>query len=111
MTNKHHNWRSWDQPTLLSIQVLTWAFKEFGKKHAWEAFTKEEKALIMEHFNITTKSFPGFFNQLKPGKGNVDHGKFVSIVRARETAWILKEKNINLNVNEFIDYSDCWQNN
>ena len=109
--NKTLNWRAWEDPTMFSINILTWAFKEFDKKNAWEPWTKEEKELIKEQFNITQKSFPGFLNQYKPGKGRVDNGLFKAIVRAREIAWILKEKDINLNIDEFIDYTDCWKVN
>lgn len=109
-TIEKFNWRLWDDPTLTSINILTWAFKEFNKKNAWETWTKDEKKMIMEHFSMPQKSFPSYLNQLAP-KGRGDNGLFKSIVRAREVAWILKEKGINLNIGEFIDYSNCWKNN
>ena len=107
--DKTNNWRAWDQPSLLSIQVFMWAFKEFNKKNAWEKWSKEEKDLIKQHFDIKIKGFPSFLDKRTPAKGY--HGLFVAVVRARETAWILKEKNINININEFIDYTNCWKKN
>ena len=105
------NWRAWSDPTMFSINVLVWAFREFDKKNAWEPWTKEEKAAIKERFNITQKSFPGFLNTFKPNGSRTGNGLFVSIVRAREIAWILKEKNINLDIYDFIDHTDCWRIN
>ena len=105
----NYNWRIWEDPTLFSVNVFTWAFKTFDMKSPWEPFNIDQKALIKVHFNIKIKSFPRFLTQLKPlGR---DNGLFKSIVRAREVAWILKEKDINLNIDEFIDYSDCWKQN
>ena len=105
---KTYNWRAWDDPTVFSVNIFSWAFKEFNKTSAWEPWSKEEKEIIKKQFDINTKTFPGFLNQLKP-KGSGDNGLFKAIVRAREIAWILKEKNINLNIDEFVDYTDCWK--
>ena len=108
LPSKHNkNYRVWEDPTLFSVNVFTWAFKTFDMKSPWERFSIDQKALIKVHFDIGTKGFPKFLETYKPIQN--DNGMFRAVVRAREMAWILKEKDINLNIDEFVDYSNCWK--
>ena len=108
LPSKHNkNYRVWEDPTLFSVNVFTWAFKTFDMKSPWERFNIDQKALIKVHFDIGTKGFPKFLETYKPIQN--DNGMFRAVVRAREMAWILKEKDINLNIDEFVDYSNCWK--